>query len=84
MATSEPSIGSLNSLASGLSGIPEEEPDEEDTLEVAFSTDVFHDLSKKSSLFRLKLIEEFHLLENISDKSANQGPKFTTRDIHGI
>ncbi|KAJ3327410.1 Cysteine protease atg4b [Blyttiomyces sp. JEL0837] len=41
----------------------------------------FHDLSKRTSIFRNKLIEEFQLLDNISDNSNVQAPSHTSRDI---
>ncbi|KAI9209050.1 Ion transport protein-domain-containing protein [Polychytrium aggregatum] len=42
----------------------------------------FHDLSKRSTIFRSKLIEEFQLLDNISNSSAGgRAPTHTSRDI---
>ncbi|ORY49945.1 hypothetical protein BCR33DRAFT_713541 [Rhizoclosmatium globosum] len=41
----------------------------------------FHDLSKKSSIFRSRLIDEFHLLDDVANTATVQAPKHTSRDI---
>jgi len=42
---------------------------------------VFHDLSSRSSLFRTKLINEFQLLDNISNSFNSQAPVYTSNDL---
>jgi hypothetical protein len=45
----------------------------------------FHDLSPYSSVFRAKLIEEFQLLDNITElEDAKGAPQYNTLDIKGI
>ncbi|KAI8611411.1 Ion transport protein-domain-containing protein [Chytriomyces sp. MP71] len=41
----------------------------------------FHDLSKKSSIFRSRLIDEFHLLDDVANTATVQAPKHTSRDM---
>ncbi|KAI9366044.1 Ion transport protein-domain-containing protein, partial [Zopfochytrium polystomum] len=41
----------------------------------------FHDLSKRTTLFRTKLIDEFQLLDNLTDNANVQPPTHTSRDI---
>jgi cation channel sperm-associated protein 2 len=43
----------------------------------------FHDLSTHASIFRAKLIEEFQLLDNITDSRNVQAPVYNSRDIKG-
>ncbi|KAL7750064.1 Cation channel sperm-associated protein 2 [Sorochytrium milnesiophthora] len=42
----------------------------------------FHDLSRRSSLFRTRLLDEFQLLDNLSlSTGVSQPPQFNTRDV---
>ncbi|KAJ3241158.1 hypothetical protein HDU78_001977 [Chytriomyces hyalinus] len=41
----------------------------------------FHDLSKKTQIFRSRLIDEFHLLDDVANTARVKAPKHTSRDM---
>ena len=41
-------------------------------------------ISHRAEIFRSKLIEDFHLLDSISEKGRLEVPKYYSKDVQGI